>query len=45
MWTHLLETMLNGFCLFAGPVTLIAAMGAGLTLIDRLAHFLGRNDR
>jgi len=45
MWTHLLEVVLGGSCLFAGPLMLVAAIGGGLTLIDRLAHFFGRNGR
>jgi hypothetical protein len=45
MWTHLLEAVLNGLCLFVGPLMLVAAMGGGLTLIDRLAHFFGNRYR
>ena len=43
MWTHLLEVVLGTSCLAAGPFILIAAMGGGLMLIDRLVHFFGRN--
>ena len=42
MWTHLLEAVLNGLCLFVAPLMLIAAMGGGLALIDRLSHFFGK---
>jgi len=45
MWTHLLEAMLNGLCLFVTPLMLIAAMGGGLTLIDRLSHLFGKRNR
>ena len=45
MWTHLLEVALNGLCLFVVPLMLIAAMGGGLTVIDRLSHFFGRRHR
>ena len=42
MWTHLLEVVLNGLGLFVAPLMLIAAMGGGLALIDRLSHFFGK---
>ena len=45
MWIHLLEVVLNGLCLFVVPLMLIAAMGGGLTLIDRLSHFFGKRYR
>ena len=45
MWTHLLEVVLNGVGLFAVPLMLIAAMGGGVTLIDRLSHFFGTRHR
>jgi len=45
MWTHLFEVVLNGLGLLVGPLVLIAAMGGSLTLIDRFAHFFGRDDR
>jgi hypothetical protein len=43
MWTHLIEVVLNGLCLFVAPLMLIASIGGGLTLVDRLSHFLGRH--
>ena len=45
MWTHLLEVVLNGLCLFVVPLMLIAAMGGGLTLIDRLSRFFEKRHR
>ena len=45
MWTHLLEVALNGLCLFVAPLMLIAAMGGGLTLIDRLSRLFGKRHR
>lgn len=43
MWTHLLEVVLIGLCLFVGPLMLIAAIGGGLTLIDRLSRLSGKH--
>jgi hypothetical protein len=36
MWTHLLEAMLNGLCLFVTPLML---------MVDRLSHLFGKRNR
>ena len=34
--THFIESVLNGVVLFVGPLMLVAAMAAGLTVLQRV---------
>ena len=41
MWTHVMEALLTGVGLFVVPLAFVAAIAAGLALIDRLFYSFG----